>query len=141
MATSATRAPQQFTINLNIQPDSGDIDATGPFQNQMVIGDTAVFVASELGDIIIEFMSMPGTVDINGKPVPADLLPFGTENQVINNPDPATPFKVVNSCKAWMMVKITTKDSVPHHCPWDPINSINGSTICTGGGGSPVNCH
>lgn len=137
MTTSATPAPRLFTINLNIQPN-GDIDATGPFQNQMFIGDSALFVPSEPGDITIEFTSIPAK-DINNNPVPSNLLPFGVTT--INNPDPSTPFKVVNSCKAWMAVMIVTKDNTTHHCPWDPTNAVRGSTVCTGGGNSPVGCH
>ena len=139
MATqSQAPAPQSFTINLNIQAN-GDVDATGPFQNQMIVGDTARFVASKPGNITIEFISIHA-VDINNKTVPSDLLPFGVDKIV--NPGPTQSFQVVNSCRAWMAVTIVTGDGISHQCPWgDGTQTVKGSTVCTGGGNNPVNCH
>src|ERR1700745_3496968 len=107
MATqSPARVSQLFTINLNIQAN-GEVDATGPFEDQINGGDTAQFVASNPGNIVIEFKSIPA-VDINNKPVPANLLPFGVDKIV--NPGPTQSFQVVNSCRAWMAVTIVTAD-------------------------------
>jgi len=136
--TSQAPAPQAFTINLKFL-DNGDIDATGDYQETMKCGDTARFVvldpqgnpATNVDSVLIEFRSRP-TVDLNDRPVPADLLPFG----VASLGNPTTAFLVANACAAFMLVTIVTSDGRIHHCAWDPATSIQGSGVCT----LPVKC-
>ena len=137
-------ASRPFTINLKINAN-GDVEVTGDdgqgndFSNKMVVGDTARFVAADpnVMSLVLEFRSA-AAVDRNNNPIPSNLLPFGVMS--LENPDPATCFTVVHSCKSVMLVTIVTTDTRIHHCAWDPTAAVQGPGVCTGGGDKPARC-
>lgn len=103
----------------------------GDFTVDMIVGDQLRFHTSEKGTVKLTFAARnDGLKTADGKPVKPDLLPFDTD--VIAGSD--LDLKVVNSCKSLMTSFIEFPDGSSIFCHPE-------TTVCTGGGNSPVVCH
>lgn len=104
----------------------------GDFRFDMKVGDFVRFHTSENGTVRVDnFIPLNSGLKLeNGKPAPPDL-PFGNDIRSVGGD---VDLKIVNSCKAMWTSHIDFADGTEAFC--DPA-----TTVCTGGGNTPVVCH
>ncbi|HUI83028.1 MAG TPA: hypothetical protein VL240_02335 [Candidatus Binatia bacterium] len=132
------RKPQRWNITLHLV--NGYAKPQGDWRTEMRVGDSVHFVSPD-GEVRVEFESLPGVDAKTGKPVPAGPTPFGQNPLDIQGGKTGErTFLVVNSCKAVMRCYIIQPDGTEIGYAEEGADKNPGTTVCTGGGSSPVKC-